>query len=241
MATNSSSNQTSSPGTDVGLSATMLYVFLVSCVLVMAINLVKLLTLGVNRSLLLRSIVSPFIASLVVADMLVGFSMMLVYLDVEMQLLGAVAFICSHLHLMVIAVDRYIEVQLGIFLTTCVLLVALYSYLGAVALRHHRQIRRQVGASREPGEATGVPKATRMILAVLGTYIVLWAPFFACVLISLVKGYRAVPDVAWHVGLLLGVANSGINFFMYAFVNAQFRNAVIHLSKCRKANVIDSG
>ncbi|ELU09917.1 hypothetical protein CAPTEDRAFT_201967 [Capitella teleta] len=267
-------------------SNALMLVLLIACILVISVNLLMLLTFAINRSVL--HTMSPLVASLAFADLMVGLSMVLTFFvpGPGTGMFAILAVIGSLMHLLVIAIDRCVSVlipmtyqakmttrktvviivllwitvlgivacpmlaarsvratppqalQLSLFLLTSALLVGLYSYLGAVALRHHRKIRRQVG-SLDQEQYPGIPKATRVLIAVLGVYIVLWAPYFTSLLLVLTGRTDLMSQRLDFIGILLVDINSGVNFFIYGFMNESFRSAVIHTLKCKKARNLD--
>lgn len=252
-----------------------------SCVVV--VNLLMLLVIVINRTLL--KTISPFIASLAFADLIVGLTMVLNYFRIGAQLLTTLGITASVSHIMVIAVDRCVsvmaamtyqatvtnriisviililwlvifavtcvpaiindtadtvtpmklELQLGVFGVETAFIIGLYAYLGAVALRHHHAIRRQVAAFTNQDKPC-IPKASRVLLIILAAYLVLWTPYFACLVFILCDREDLLSDLVLEFVLVLGISNSGVNIFVYVVMNSQFRSAVVQLFKCKRMN-----
>ena len=132
--------------------------------------------------------------------------------------------------------DLSMKIQLSNFIFVSLSLIVLYSYLGRVACTQWRKIQSQV--SQEHRQK--IPRATKVLLAVLGAYIVLWGPYAALVLAEVCGYHQGVRTDWFEVSVLLVVCNSGVNFFIYALMNSEFRQAVVSTLKCRKKNETES-
>ncbi|XP_048187584.1 5-hydroxytryptamine receptor 4 [Perognathus longimembris pacificus] len=135
------------------------------------------------------------------------------------------------------------------------LLMALAYYRIYVTARAHaRQIRRLqragAGAAPEGGRGAGrgrapppadphgathrmrtETKAAKTLGVIMGCFCLCWAPFFVTNVADPFLDY-AVPAQVWTAFLWLGYINSGLNPFLYAFLNKAFRRAFLSILCC---------
>ncbi|ELU03394.1 hypothetical protein CAPTEDRAFT_188943 [Capitella teleta] len=117
------------------------------------------------------------------------------------------------------------------FIIICSLLI-LYGYIGRVAWRQRRQIETQAGQAEEK-----IPKATKVLSAVLGAYIIMWAPY-NFLLCSIITGnVKWTSNKFFNYAGFIGISNSGVNIFIYLLMSSQFRHAFINYVCCRRNDV----
>ncbi|KAG1943481.1 5-hydroxytryptamine receptor 4 isoform X1 [Pimephales promelas] len=85
----------------------------------------------------------------------------------------------------------------------------------------------QSGSSRIKNET----KAAKTLAVIMGCFCLCWAPFFITNVVDPFINY-SVPWQMWTAWLWLGYINSGLNPFLYAFLNRAFRRAFIRILCC---------
>ncbi|XP_043845642.1 5-hydroxytryptamine receptor 4 isoform X2 [Dromiciops gliroides] len=125
-----------------------------------------------------------------------------------------------------------------------ILMVLAYYRIYITAKEHARQIRilQRAGAPtegrREPPDQHSThhrmkteTKAAKTLCIIMGCFCLCWAPFFVTNIIDPFVGY-SVPAQLWTTFLWLGYINSGLNPFLYAFLNKAFRRAFLIILCC---------
>ncbi|KAF7249404.1 5-hydroxytryptamine receptor 4, partial [Varanus komodoensis] len=74
-------------------------------------------------------------------------------------------------------------------------------------------------------------KAAKTLCIIMGCFCLCWAPFFITNVIDPFIHYH-VPSQLWTAFLWLGYINSGLNPFLYAFLNKSFRRAFLIILCC---------
>ncbi|XP_073431281.1 5-hydroxytryptamine receptor 4 isoform X1 [Dendrobates tinctorius] len=74
-------------------------------------------------------------------------------------------------------------------------------------------------------------KAAKTLCIIMGCFCLCWAPFFITNVIDPFINYT-VPGQIWTAFLWLGYINSGLNPFLYAFLNKSFRRAFLIILCC---------
>lgn len=74
-------------------------------------------------------------------------------------------------------------------------------------------------------------KAAKTLCIIMGCFCLCWAPFFITNVIDPFINYT-VPNQLWTAFLWLGYINSGLNPFLYAFLNKSFRRAFLIILCC---------
>ncbi|XP_053552355.1 5-hydroxytryptamine receptor 4, partial [Bombina bombina] len=74
-------------------------------------------------------------------------------------------------------------------------------------------------------------KAAKTLCIIMGCFCLCWAPFFITNVIDPFIDY-SVPGQLWTAFLWLGYINSGLNPFLYAFLNKSFRRAFLIILCC---------
>ncbi|XP_010224016.1 PREDICTED: 5-hydroxytryptamine receptor 4 [Tinamus guttatus] len=74
-------------------------------------------------------------------------------------------------------------------------------------------------------------KAAKTLCIIMGCFCLCWAPFFITNIIDPFINYT-VPGKLWTAFLWLGYINSGLNPFLYAFLNKSFRRAFLIILCC---------
>ncbi|NWU95778.1 5HT4R protein, partial [Upupa epops] len=74
-------------------------------------------------------------------------------------------------------------------------------------------------------------KAAKILCIIMGCFCLCWAPFFVTNIVDPFINYT-VPGKLWTAFLWLGYINSGLNPFLYAFLNKSFRRAFLIILCC---------
>ncbi|NXU41999.1 5HT4R protein, partial [Drymodes brunneopygia] len=74
-------------------------------------------------------------------------------------------------------------------------------------------------------------KAAKTLCIIMGCFCLCWAPFFVTNIVDPFIHYT-VPGKLWTAFLWLGYINSGLNPFLYAFLNKAFRRAFLIILCC---------
>ncbi|NWT15878.1 5HT4R protein, partial [Vireo altiloquus] len=74
-------------------------------------------------------------------------------------------------------------------------------------------------------------KAAKTLCIIMGCFCLCWAPFFVTNIVDPFINY-SVPGKLWTAFLWLGYINSGLNPFLYAFLNKAFRRAFLIILCC---------
>lgn len=74
-------------------------------------------------------------------------------------------------------------------------------------------------------------KAAKTLAVIMGCFCLCWAPFFITNVLDPFIQY-SVPWQVWATWLWLGYINSGLNPFLYAFLNRAFRRAFLMILCC---------
>ena len=87
---------------------------------------------------------------------------------------------------------------------------------GKVTVISKQQRRRVEGTSGSQERKYGVDRATKIMVIVVGVYLLLWAPFTASSIASLIlQRSNAIIEFIQNYGLVLGTYNSSVNFIIY--------------------------
>ncbi|XP_026052156.1 5-hydroxytryptamine receptor 4 [Carassius auratus] len=129
------------------------------------------------------------------------------------------------------------------FYVPLVLMVLAYHRIYRTAMGHARRIgslhragsapsstypnHNQQGSSRIKNET----KAAKTLAVIMGCFCLCWAPFFITNMVDPFINY-SVPWQMWTAWLWLGYINSGLNPFLYAFLNRAFRRAFLMILCC---------
>eukprot|EP00062_Callorhinchus_milii_P025660 gi/632986882/ref/XP_007910485.1/ PREDICTED: 5-hydroxytryptamine receptor 4 isoform X2 [Callorhinchus milii] len=128
------------------------------------------------------------------------------------------------------------------FYIPLVLMVLAYQRIYVTAREHVRQIDilKRAGASIDNGQQADQQghhrmktetKAAKTLCIIMGCFCLCWAPFFITNVVDPFINY-SVPDQLWTAFLWLGYINSGLNPFLYAFLNKSFRCAFLTILCC---------
>lgn len=114
-------------------------------------------------------------------------------------------------------------------------------YVTAKEHAHHIQMLQRAGAPAEgrPPSADQhsthrmrtETKAAKTLCVIMGCFCLCWAPFFVTNVVDPFADY-SVPGQVWTAFLWLGYINSGLNPFLYAFLNKSFRRAFLIILCC---------
>ena len=99
---------------------------------------------------------------------------------------------------------------------------------GKVTITARRRIHdKKAKTTPGTGEAKiGIDRATKMMIIVVGVYVILWTPFCISHLIHLVNnGTMLWSDILALFGIVLGTFNSSVNFIIYYALNSKLRAA----------------
>ncbi|XP_051537394.1 5-hydroxytryptamine receptor 4-like isoform X1 [Myxocyprinus asiaticus] len=128
------------------------------------------------------------------------------------------------------------------FYVPLVLMVLAYQRIYITAMGHARRIgmlhragsapatypnQDQHGSSRIKNET----KAAKKLAVIMGCFCLCWAPFFITNVVDPFIHYT-VPTQMWTAWLWLGYINSGLNPFLYAFLNRAFQRAFLMILCC---------
>ncbi|KAK4814659.1 hypothetical protein QYF61_024795 [Mycteria americana] len=123
------------------------------------------------------------------------------------------------------------------------LMVLAYYRIYVTAREHARQIRvlQRAGAptdsrQQHPDQHSThrmktETKAAKTLCIIMGCFCLCWAPFFITNIVDPFINYT-VPGKLWTAFLWLGYINSGLNPFLYAFLNKSFRRAFLIILCC---------
>ncbi|KAG7476678.1 hypothetical protein MATL_G00085380 [Megalops atlanticus] len=122
------------------------------------------------------------------------------------------------------------------------LMVLAYQRIYVTAMEHARQIGTLQRAGSAPEHYFGPDhqgssrmkietKAAKTLAVIMGCFCLCWAPFFVTNVVDPFIQY-SVPWQMWTAWLWLGYINSGLNPFLYAFLNRAFRRAFLMILCC---------
>ncbi|XP_028630068.1 5-hydroxytryptamine receptor 4 isoform X3 [Grammomys surdaster] len=123
------------------------------------------------------------------------------------------------------------------------LMVLAYYRIYVTAKEHAQQIQmlQRAGATSEnrpqPADQHSThrmrteTKAAKTLCVIMGCFCFCWAPFFVTNIVDPFIDYT-VPEKVWTAFLWLGYINSGLNPFLYAFLNKSFRRAFLIILCC---------
>ncbi|XP_032885473.1 5-hydroxytryptamine receptor 4 [Amblyraja radiata] len=128
------------------------------------------------------------------------------------------------------------------FYIPLILMVLAYQRIYVTARAHARQIEmlKRAGTSNESGQHADhhsnhrmktETKAAKTLCIIMGCFCLCWAPFFITNVVDPFIKY-SVPDKIWTAFLWLGYINSGLNPFLYAYLNKSFRRAFLTILCC---------
>uniref|UniRef100_G3Q0P8 5-hydroxytryptamine receptor 4 n=1 Tax=Gasterosteus aculeatus TaxID=69293 RepID=G3Q0P8_GASAC len=132
------------------------------------------------------------------------------------------------------------------FYVPLALMVLAYQRIYVTAMTHVRQIETLQRAGSAPvfgttPVVTHAPiansrmrietKAAKTLAVIMGCFCLCWAPFFITNVVDPFIHY-SVPWQLWTAWLWLGYINSGLNPFLYAFLNRAFRRAFLVILCC---------
>ncbi|KAH9489209.1 hypothetical protein Btru_045613 [Bulinus truncatus] len=111
-----------------------------------------------------------------------------------------------------------------LFFAICFVTLGLYVGVGRTALKQRRQIKAQkdnVGSADQTRVTRRSWRLVKLLMAVFGFFFISWCPLL---IVSILEYTVHVSHQALTVSALLAVMNSGINFLVLCFMNADFRN-----------------
>ncbi|KAM3873732.1 5-hydroxytryptamine receptor 4 [Diretmus argenteus] len=110
---------------------------------------------------------------------------------------------------------------------------------------HYRLRTATTSSSSEPAPITNSrmrveTKAAKTLAIIMGCFCLCWAPFFITNVVDPFIHY-SVPWQLWTTWLWLGYINSGLNPFLYAFLNRAFRRAFLVILCCGDERYVRQG
>ncbi|XP_041109708.1 5-hydroxytryptamine receptor 4 [Polyodon spathula] len=137
------------------------------------------------------------------------------------------------------------------FYIPLVLMVLAYQRIYITAVEHARQIGilQRAGSacealegsdSHSPSRMKVETKAAKTLAIIMGCFCLCWSPFFITNIIDPFIDY-SVPGQMWTAWLWLGYINSGLNPFLYAFLNRSFRRAFLRILCCGDERYVRAG
>ncbi|XP_055036760.2 5-hydroxytryptamine receptor 4 isoform X1 [Misgurnus anguillicaudatus] len=128
------------------------------------------------------------------------------------------------------------------FYVPLVLMVLAYQQIYITAMRHARRIGSLQRAGSAPSSypnhdqhgsrrMKNETKAAKTLAVIMGCFCLCWAPFFVTNVVDPFIHYSVPPQI-WTAWLWLGYINSGLNPFLYAFLNRAFRRAFLMILCC---------
>ena len=135
------------------------------------------------------------------------------------------------------------SLRLSLYVTIAVLMVVIYGRIGCIAAQHRKKIAIQnTGFALDPRPTEPVPRATKILVAVLGCFTLLWLPFYTTLFSTLVMmrtpmdvsaHARKIITIAGQVSPLFGLINSAVNVFIYSLMNREYRHVFLRLFTCK--------
>uniref|UniRef100_A0A914VZ02 G-protein coupled receptors family 1 profile domain-containing protein n=1 Tax=Plectus sambesii TaxID=2011161 RepID=A0A914VZ02_9BILA len=102
----------------------------------------------------------------------------------------------------------------------------------------HRRQRKLTQAKLKRRRQKQENRTARVVLIVLGAFVIFWAPFFVLNVVLPWCGETCLGQqaqaVVWRWAVFWGYINSAINPFIYTFFNRTFRRAISSVLKCRR-------
>lgn len=132
----------------------------------------------------------------------------------------------------------------AIFCPACMLILFFYYKIFRIARHHARAIAAVENSIRNTLERQFVKSDTKYaktIAVVIGVFVCLWLPYQVCLFLVYI-GYNDKSQWVNNYLMLLAFCNSGINPWIYAYQNHDFRSAYKRLSdscKCKKTIAIE--
>lgn len=138
--------------------------------------------------------------------------------------------LCCNIH-----IDQIISpwIHLIFLAITLGLLLSTYGYIGSIALNQMQKMKNQVVPVNQARETQRVPKATKVLTAVIGSYILLWSPYTAMLIFTLTNNTKYLSTTFNQFAVGSAISNSGVNVVIYSLMNSQFRCAVQQLLRCK--------
>ena len=151
-------------------------------------------------------------------------------------LLSTPSFLMNFAHIMNVKLSRkgiYIAGSFSIVFGYSLLALLLFILHGRVTYIAKQQRRRVEALTDGQERKPGVDRATKMMIIVVGVYLLLWAPFtFSSTAAVILLRHNDALEFLQKYGLVLGTYNSSVNFIIYTAFNRKLRMAFRKILNC---------
>ena len=124
-----------------------------------------------------------------------------------------------------------------VFLFLAFMMGFLHGKITIIARRRHRGNATDTTAGRDLYSH----RATKMMIIVVGVYLLLWTPFaLSCLAMLIMRDINPFIDASQIISLSIGMFNSSVNFLIYSACNKKFRRAFKIMYKMKSVEATTS-